>query len=133
MRRQIYRISDASECHNVDTGEAIPFLSYDGGDPYFPFHTILSTGADDATLEELVRLCDQDAENRNAHDFCGTHRLLGAVLYRQYGREAATATMREIAFLGGLHGMSGVCSGPDAYRELNVGEAGSDWDGTYGA
>jgi hypothetical protein len=129
MKHEIYRVLDAAVFSDVATGEAVPHLTYSGR--VLGKGRILSTGAADATLEELVGLCDQDAESRNAHDFCGTHRLLGAVLFRQYGRESATKTMREIALLGGLQGMSGVCCDGDAFEELRVGEAGCDWDGTY--
>lgn len=128
-RQEIYRILDKDEFYDTKTGEAVPYLTYDGD--VYGDAKVISTGAADATLEELVGLCDHDAENCNAHDFCGTHRLLGAVLFKQYGRDSATATMREIALLGGLHGMSGVCRRDDAYEELGVGECGHDWGGTY--
>jgi hypothetical protein len=129
MKHQIYRILDVNECFDIATGEAILYLTYDGN--VYGDAKVVSTGGSDATLEELVRLCDQDAEDRNAHDFCSVHRLLGAVLFRRYGRESSTATMLEIALLGGLQGMTGVCSKGDAFCELKVGKAGHDWDGTY--
>lgn len=130
MMHEIYRVLDANECYHAKTGVAIPYLTYDGN--VYGDAQVLSTGGGDATLEELVALCDHDAENRNAHDFCGTHRLLGAILFRSYGRESATKTMLEIALHGGLQGMSGVCQEGDAYMEYGVGKAGHDWDGTYG-
>jgi hypothetical protein len=129
MKHQIYRVLDVNECHDIKTGEAIPYLTYDG--KVYGDAKVVSRGGKDATLEELVHLCDQDAESRNAHEFCSAHRLLGAVLFRRYGRESATATMLEIALLGGLQGMTGVCSKGDAFRELKVGKAGYDWNGTY--
>lgn len=129
MKHQIYRVEDKDECYDARTGDPVPFLTYEG--TVYGDAKIIDIGAVDATLEELVELCDQDAENRNAHEFCGAHRLLGAVLFRQYGRLSATATMRNIALLGGLQGMTGVCSKGDAYQELNVGQAGRDWHGTY--
>lgn len=129
MQHEIYRVLDKDECYNTTTGEAVPYLTYDG--KVFGDAKIISTGGNDASLEELVGLCDQDAESRNAHEFCGSHRLLGAVLFRQYGREAATKTMLEIARFGGLQGMTGVCSKGDAFKELGVGRAGHDWSGTY--
>ncbi len=130
MKHEIYRVLDASNFSDIKTGEGIPFLTYDG--KVYGDAKVLSKGAEDATIEELVELCDQDAEGHNAHDFCGAHRLLGAVLFQNYGRESATATMREIALLGGLQGMTGVCGiKGDAYKELGVGRAGHDWSGKY--
>lgn len=127
MKNKIYRVLDPGYCSDVKTGEAVPYLTY-----YDGAIKILSTDGKDASLEELVGLCDQDAESCNAHDFCGAHRLLGAVLYRHYGRQSATETMLEIAKFGGLHGMAGICRKGDAYKELQVGKAGYDWDGKYG-
>ena len=130
MKHQIFRILNPNECFDAKTGDPIPYLTYDG--KVYGGAKVVSTGGSDATLEELVRLCDQDAEDRNAHDFCSAHRLLGAVLFRRYGRESATATMLDIALFGGLQGMVGVCSKGDAFRELKVGKAGHDWEGNYG-
>lgn len=93
---------------------------------------IVNRDESQATLEDLAWLCDRKAEAVNAHNFCGVHRLLGAVLYQQYGREEATKTMLRIAKLGGLHGMNGVCCDTDAYALLGVGENGRDWNGSYG-
>lgn len=130
MKYQIYRVLDPAEFRDTKTGEGVPYLTYDG--EVFGEAKVISKGGGDATLEELAGLCDHAAENCNAHEFCGTHRLLGSVLFRQYGRASATATMLEIARMGGLHGMSGICSKGDAYKELGVGRCGHDWDGTYG-
>jgi len=134
MRYRIFRCLDKNECYHAETGEAIPFLryAYDRPTREKADKTVIDRNPKDATLEELVRLCDQMAENRNAHDFVGVHRLLGAVLFRQYGRMAATRTMMEIASLGGLDRMNGVACDEDAYAELGVGESGRDWDGSYG-
>jgi hypothetical protein len=129
MKHQIYRILDVTECYDPKTGKAVPYLTYDG--KVYGDAKVVSKGALDATLEELVGLCDQDAESRNAHDFCGAHRLLGAILFRNYGRESATKTMRDIALLGGLQGMCGICTDGDAFKELNVGIARHDWNGKY--
>ncbi len=132
-KRQIYRILDKDEFFNTKTGVAVPFIKYH--DPTWKeAGQILRRDGGDATLEELVQLCDQDAENRNAHEFVGAHRLLGRVLYTQYGRGAATKTMLEIAELGGLHGMNGVGNDDeaDAYKYLKVGRNGFDWNGNYG-
>jgi hypothetical protein len=130
MEHQIYRKVSSDERVDTKTGEPVPYLSYDRD--VYGDGKVLSKGGKDATLEELVSLCDQDAENCNAHDFCGIHRLLGAVFYRRFGRESSTSTMLDIALLGGLQGMGGICSKEDAYKELRVGEAGYDWDGVYG-
>ena len=130
MKHQIYRILDPNECYNPSTGEAVPYLTYQG--TVYGKAKVLSRGGADATLEELIHLCDHDAEDRNAHDFCGAHRLLAAVLYKRYGRASATATMLEIALFGGLQGMAGVCSDGDAYKALGVGKAGHDWNGNFG-
>ena len=89
--------------------------------------------ASSATLEELVKLCDQDAEDCNSHPFVGVHRILGAVLFLQYGRHEATKTMLFVAERKGLHTMSGdqVPDKETAYKELGVGLAGHDWNGSY--
>lgn len=126
MRREIYRVLDATEFCDVKTGEAVPYLSYDGTDA-----KIVSKGGKDATLEELVGLCDQDAESCNAHDFCGSHRLLGALLHRHIGRVKATEIMLDVARYGGQHGMGGICREGDAYADLKVGKNGFYWDGEF--
>lgn len=129
MKYAIYRIENADECHDVKTGAAVPYLTFlkpSAGDK------VISKGGQDATLEELVGLCDQAAESCNAHDYCGAHRLLGAVLYRRTGREKATEIMLDIALRGGLHGMGGICCKGDSYEELGVGRSGHDWGGKYG-
>src|SRR5947208_10047142 len=103
---EIYRVKNVSEYYDPKTGIAVPYLTYyepSGNDE------LMSAGGADATLEELVQLCDQDAESINAHDFCGVHRLLGAVLFRKLGRTTATDIMLDIARRGGLHRMNGVC------------------------
>lgn len=118
--------------------EIVKILYYGDDIPYWDYlgyaddsDQIVDRDESHATLEDLVRICDRKAESVNAHDFCGVHRLLGAVLYQQYGREQATKTMLRIAKLGGLHGMNGVCCDTDAYSLLNVGENGHHWDGSY--
>ncbi len=128
MRREIYRVENANNFLSK-YGEAIPYLTYEepGSDD-----KLIGRGGADATLEELVGLCDHDAENCNAHDFCGSHRLLGAILYRHLGRSQATNIMLDIARHGGQHGMGGICSKGSAYIELGVGKNGFDWDGNYG-
>lgn len=112
-------------------GDDAPIWDY--LDDFIEHHDeIVNRDESQATLEDLVRLCDRKAEAVNAHDFCGAHRLLGAVLYQQYGRESATKTMLAIAKMGGLHGMNGVCCDADAYNLLGVGKSGHDWFGNYG-
>ncbi len=128
MRRQIWRVSDGN--YTDRDGAWLPYLTYD--EPATK-EEIVSFGANDATLEELVHLCDQDAESCNAHDFCGSHRLLGAVLHRHLGRTMATRIMLDIAMYGGQHGMGGVCTNGDAYADLDVGDINRDWDGEYPA
>lgn len=129
---QIWLLADPEECHDVETGKAIPFYAYisKGWEP--APSTVLRKDAIKATLEELVELCDRDAENINAHDFVGCHRLLGRVLFERAGRHTATQIMRFIAERRGLHGLNGVCGIPDSYGELDVGTNGRDWSGNYG-
>ncbi len=127
MRRQIWRARDGNLTDR--NGAWLPYLTYE--EP--AKDEIVSFGAHDATLEELVELCDHGAENCNVHDFCGSHRLLGAVLHRHVGRAAATKIMLDIAMYGGQHGMGGVCTEGDAYEDLNVGKINHDWDGEYPA
>jgi hypothetical protein len=127
--RKIVRLLDADYACDA-SGEAVPHLTYDSD--FVDSKNVLTRGGADATLEELVGLCDHHAENVNAHDFYGAHRLLGAVLFRHLGRELATKIMLDIAMRGGLSGMSGVCEDGDSFEDLGVGKAGHDWDGTYG-
>jgi hypothetical protein len=112
----------------------IPHFRYEDPGWPTPRAEVLADDASTATLEELVELCDQDAESCNSHPFVGTHRILGAVLFRQYGRESATKTMLFIAERKGLHTMSGdqVPDEQTAYEELGVGQSGYDWLGDYG-
>ena len=108
----------------------VEFLVYD--DPACESMIVARKAGTRATLEALVSLCDRAAEDCNAHDFVGTHRLLGAVLHSLHGRKKATETMLFIAEREGLHGMSGLCGREDAYGELGVGELGRDWHGSFG-
>jgi len=126
MRRQIWRIKN--EDWTDASGSQVHLLTYEK-----PRNRteIVSNGAQDATLEELVELCDHDAENCNAHDFCGSHRLLGALLHRHLGRDMATRIMLDVASYGGQHGMGGICRSGDAYGDLDVGRVGHDWNGKY--
>ncbi len=131
MTRQIYRVENAENFSSVKTGAPVPYLTYEKPDKKAG-DKLISKGGDDATLEELVMLCDHDAENCNAHDFCGSHRLLGGVLYRILGRRLATQIMLEIARRGGQHSMGGIGVSGDSYKDLGVGKCGYDWDGSYG-
>ena len=125
MRYKIYRALN-EDC--TKDGEPVPCITY-----YKPKPSELLGNGDDATLEELVEVCDQDAESCNAHDFCGSHRLLGSLLHKHLGRAKATEIMLDIARYGGQHGMGGICRSGDAYRDLNVGKNGFDWTGSYPA
>lgn len=77
------------------------------------------------TLEEIADFSDTEAEARNSHEYCGTHRILAALLHRKLGREQATAIMREIAEYGGLDGMSGCGGEPDAFADFGIAEHGN--------
>lgn len=81
----------------------------------------------DFKLEELADLCDEQAEQSNAHDFVGSHRSLAALLFREVGREPATRIMRHIAEMGGLDGMNGVCTNQNAFAELGITEPWKNW------
>jgi hypothetical protein len=78
------------------------------------------------TLKDLANLCDQNAESINAHDFVGVHRLLSTLLAARVADDAY-GIMKQIAELGGLHGMNGVCGGENAYSELGVSPPWRDW------
>lgn len=82
-----------------DTGDS--FLAYEHDDQE-------SYEAPDASLEQLAELCDQDAESGNYHDFVGVHEKLGELLVKHVGEKTATNIIRDIAELGGLHGMNGL-------------------------
>lgn len=57
------------------------------------------------SLEELAKLCDQNAEYRSNDSYVGTHRLLAALLHNMLCREIVTDIMLEIAEYGGLDGL----------------------------
>ena len=107
------------------------YLSY-ADDAISPDDILDCDAGSAATAEALASLCDRAAEDCNAHEFCGTHRLLGALLCRRHGRVEATKTLLFIAERGGLHRMSGVGCDEDAFEELGVGECGKDWEGSFG-
>lgn len=130
---EIWLLEDKDRCYDTKTGNPVPIYVYEykGAQPEYPPGVVKRKDGKKASLEELVGLCDQDAESINAHDFCGSHRLLGAVLYRHLGRKRATEIMLDIAERRGLHGMGGICGTHDSYDDLRVGENGRDWDGNY--
>lgn len=122
MKYRVRRITNIDDCHD-DTGKAVPFLTYqsrNAGDK--PEGNIW-----DASLEEIVELMDRDAEDCNAHDFVGVHRLLVAVLLKDFQpttdpeyswkRDLVKHLMVKIAFRGGLHSMNGVCGRKDSIKE----------------
>lgn len=55
-------------------------------------------------LEDLADWLDAKAEGRNNHPFVDAHRALAVILHSAFGREQATAIMREITAFGGLDG-----------------------------
>ncbi len=78
---------------------------------------------EDETLEALADMLDDDAENRNCHDFIGAHQALAILLFQEVGRDAATSVMRRLANYFGLHGMNGRGSGDSldlVEQELNI-------------
>jgi len=83
-------------------------------------HAVLS-------LEQIADFCDRNAEGRNNHTFCGSHRILAAFLHRKLGRAQATVLMREIAEYGGLDGMSGAGGEADAFADFGIKDCWKDW------
>jgi hypothetical protein len=63
----------------------------------------------EVTLEAMADMLDQDAESANAHEFCGCHRALAALVYQESGRDAATRVMRRLVDFDGLQGVVGAC------------------------
>lgn len=124
MRQSLYRVKNND--YTDRAGDPVPHITYEK-----PPKAELVSNGDDATLEELAELCDQDAENWNAHDFCGSHRLLASLLHRHCGRGKATEIMLDVAKYGGQHGMAGICRSGNAYADLKVGKCGHDWDGKF--
>lgn len=75
------------------------------------------------TVDSLADMLDRHAENCNAHDFCGCHRGLGAILKQELPNKTALRVMRRLANYEGLHGMCGVAGAGDverAEKELGV-------------
>lgn len=125
---KIMQVIDGHGCHGDDGAPAAYWCFAEEGEK---FDKVIRRDGKAATLEDLVGLCDRDAENVNAHDFVGSHRLLGGLLFRDLGRKLATKIMLRIAERRGQHGMGGLCGLPDSYAELGVGEDGKDWEGEY--
>jgi hypothetical protein len=137
MKYKVRRIINIDDYYNKKTGEGIPFLTYqsrNAGDN--PAGTIR-----DATLEEIVNFMDRDAEDCNAHEFIGVHRLLAAALLKDFQPTTSSKEtwknnqvkyfMVKLAERGGLHSMNGLCGRKDSYRELGVGPAHRDWPGKF--
>lgn len=89
MKRKIARIRDRE----------LTYLVYEGN---YSADEVVPLGK--PTVEEYADLCDQQAENENAHDFCGTHKaLLDKVLRPNVASPKALLNiMRDIAEAGGL-------------------------------
>ena len=79
------------------------------------------------TLEELVNMCDQDAESLNNHSFVGLHKLLCTLLFQHLGREKTTNIVYEIAEYGGLDGMNGIGGKCSAYADFGLKDDWSEW------
>jgi hypothetical protein len=110
-------------CRVIDD-KGFKFLAYhEPGEPITDFKV---DPDDNFTLEELADLCDEQAEQRNAHEFVGSHRLMAALLHRKTGRDKATDIMRQIAEMGGLNGMNGI-GGRGAFKEFGIAEPWKKW------
>ncbi len=85
-------------------GNPVPCLVY--ADKYTPKGR---PARGDASIDEIAELCDQDAENKNRHDFCGVHAKLAQLMLKTgFNEEAVRLLMRDIAERGGLHGLNGL-------------------------
>lgn len=78
-------------------------------------------------LEQVADFCDQNAESRINRDYCGTHRILAALLYQEVGHEQATKLLVAIAAYGGLDGMNGVGGEADAFEDFGIQDCWHDW------
>lgn len=103
-RKKIYCVLSPDGCTSIKTGKPVPFFTFSGTG--YKKEEIV-TGQ--PTTADLVNLCDQDAENRNAHDFCGVHKALRKVLLKKFGHEQTHQIMSEIASFGGLQGIGNIC------------------------
>jgi len=84
------------------TREPIPRIDYFEKGKFGRETLLIRKDAEDATLDELTQLCDQQAENSNDHAFCGTHEALGKILKKEVGDKLSTQIMLQIALKGGL-------------------------------
>ena len=93
------------------------------------YHSRRPAKPEEITLEALADMLDQDAENRNAHDFVLCHRALAALLHQMVGRSQATQIFRRLAGYQGLHGMNGVCGAGFKSEKAVAKELGVPLDG----
>lgn len=107
----------------------------DDGDPWFLVATSEAYDYDRTeplsfrapSLEDLANYCDQRAEIMNAHDFVGSHRVLGALLFRRFGRRVAGEIMLEIAEYGGIPDLVGGWNDDAAFEEFGFTHTWADW------
>lgn len=90
-----------------------------------PFRMLDAENSDG--LRELADYLDQRAEDANAHDFVGCHRLLAKLLFDHLGLVSAGQVMYGIAEHGGLNGMNGVCGANSAFKKLKVSPPWNEW------
>ena len=57
------------------------------------------------TAAEYAILCDDDAVNKNFHDFNGVHKALLVILEIRLKTDDARTIIRDIAEAGGLHAL----------------------------
>lgn len=81
------------------------------------------------TPEQLACFCDENAENRNNHEFVGLHYLLARYLHTLLERRDVAYIMKGIAEYGGLDGMNGIGGTENAYADFGV--SGEEWQ--YGS
>lgn len=102
-KTEIWKIEDENErCDKA--GWPIPFFVYADPSDHAKY-TIVAKDAATATLDDLVELCDGDAENCDCHEFVGVHRKLAKMLTNKFGVKDARDVMLSIAKRRGLHGM----------------------------
>jgi hypothetical protein len=82
------------------------------------------------TVEMMADMLDQDAENGNAHDYCGAHKSLACLLAKHAPRRKIARVFRDLVALGGLHGMQGIAGSGDtdiSEEYLGVKLDGGEW------
>jgi len=82
------------------------FLDYSS--PKWHMHGERPALPKEVSLNMLAEMCDQDAENKNRHDFCGAHKALAKFLRETLPIKTVEKVMYELAERGGLHGMNGL-------------------------